>query len=136
MSRHVIVCTNDQTLVEAVSSALETPPRITVSDSGLQVLAAVDVVHADLLVLDLETPGLNPLLLTSAIRALAAALPILAVSGRAPEDGRALSHKGVSFLSLPADRRAWRQAIAAAIQEHGLGAEASRFDLHAGAGAR
>lgn len=136
MSRHVIVCTNDQTLVEAVSSALETPPRITVSDSGLQVLAAVDVVHADLLVLDLETPGLNPLLLTSAICALAPALPILAVSGRAPDDGRALSHKGVSCLSLPADRRAWREAIAAAIQEQGFGAKAGRFDLHAGAGAR
>ena len=136
MSRHVILCSADQALPEVIASALDSPPRVTLSDSGLQVLAAVDVVHADLLVLDLETPGLNPLLLTSAIRALAPRLPILAISGRGTGDGRALSHRGVSFLSLPADRCAWRQALAAAIEGQSGSTETGRPGVHAVAGTR
>jgi CheY-like chemotaxis protein len=136
MRRHLILCTNNQTLVEFISAVLDGGPRITVSDSGLQVLAAVDVVHADLLVLDLEMPGLNPLLLTSAIRALAPSLPILAVSGRAPEDGRALSHKGVSHVSLPADRRGWEQALANTLESLGLSSEKDRHNLPTGVGGR
>ena len=117
MSRHLIVCTNNPTLVEAASRTFEGTPRITVSESGLQVLATLDVVHVDLLVLDLETPGVNPLLLTSAIRALAPGLPILAVSTGPLEDGRDLSHKGVSFVTLPVDEAAWGQALGAAVDD-------------------
>ena len=115
MSRHLIVCTNKPMLVEAASRTLEGTPRLTVSESGLQVLATLDVVHVDLLVLDLETPGVNPLLLTSAIRALAPGLPILAVSAHPLEESRDLSHKGVAFVTLPADQAAWGQALGAAM---------------------
>ncbi len=136
MSRHLIVCTNNPTLVETVSQASEGGPRITVSESGLQVLATVDVVHADLLVLDLGTPGINPLLLTSAIRALAPALPILAVSAHPSEAGRDLSHKGVSFVTLPADQGAWVQALGTALLD-GLGSSDAmdRVGLPTGVGA-
>jgi CheY-like chemotaxis protein len=132
MKRHLILCTNNQTLVQVVSAMHEGLARITVSDSSLQVLAAVDVVDADLLVLDLETPGLNPLLLTSAIRALAPALPVLAVSGCAPEDGRALSHKGISQLSLPADGRGWEQALVKALEKLGLSFQKDQLEVPAG----
>ena len=135
MSRHLIVCTNNPTLVDAVSQASEGGPRITVSESGLQVLATVDVVHADLLVLDLETPGINPLLLTSAIRALAPALPILAVSAHPPEAGRDLSHKGVSFVALPADQGAWGQALGTALDDLSPSDPMDRVSLPTAAGA-
>ena len=136
MSRHLILCTNNQTLVEVVTAILDGTPRITVSDSGLQALATLDVVDVDVLVLDLETPGLNPLLLTSAIRALAPSVPILAVSARAPEDGRTLAHKGISHLSLPADRSGWAQAMAAALERLGLSSQKARDDLPMSVGVR
>ena len=135
MSRHLIVCTNNPKLVDAVSQASEGEPRITVSDSGLQVLATVDVVHADLLVLDLETPGINPLLLTSAVRALAPTLPILAVSAHPPEAGRDLSHKGVSFVALPADQAAWGQALGTALEDSSSSDQMDRVSLPTAAGA-
>jgi len=134
MSRHLIVCTDNPTLVDAVSRASDGGPRITVSESGLQVLATVDVVDADLLVLDLETPGLNPLLLTSAIRALAPGLPILAVSARPPEDGRDLSHKGVSTVILPVDQGAWWQALGTALDDMAPDDPTDRVSLPTAAG--
>jgi CheY-like chemotaxis protein len=136
MSRHLIVCTGNPTLVDAVSQASEGEARITVSESGLQVLATVDVIHADLLVLDLETPGINPLLLTSAIRALAPALPILAVSAHPPEDGRDLSHKGVSFVTLPADQRAWGQVLGTSLEDLAPSDRMDRVSLPSAAAAR
>ena len=135
MSRHLIVCTNKPMLVESVSRTFEATPRITVSESGLQVLATLDVVHADLLVLDLETPGVNPLLLTSAIRALAPGLPILAVSARPLEESRDLSHKGVSFVTLPADQAVWGQALGAAVNDMVPGGPRDRVGLPTAAGA-
>jgi len=135
MSRHLIVCTDNPLLVDAVSQASEGGPRITGSESGLQVLATLDVVHVDLLVLDLETPGINPLLLTSAIRALAPALPILAVSARPPEAERDLSHKGVAFVVLPADQGAWARALGAALDDLGSRDARDRESLPTGAGA-
>ncbi len=134
MSRHLIVCTNNPTLVEAFSRASEGRPRITVSETGLQVLATIHVVHADLLVLDLGTPGINPFLLMSAIRALAPALPILAVSAYPSEAGRDLSHRGVSFVPLPADQGAWPQALHTALDELGCGDALDRVSLPTGAG--
>jgi CheY-like chemotaxis protein len=129
----MIVCTNNPTLVATLSRAFAGGPRITVTETGLQVLAAVDVVHADLLVIDLETPGINPLLLTSAIRALAPALPILAVSPLPSAAGRDLSHRGVSFLPLPADQGAWAQALRTALDELGCGGALDQVSLPTGA---
>jgi CheY-like chemotaxis protein len=136
MSQHLVVCSNNLMLLEAASQASGGTARITVLESGLQVLATVDVVHADLLILDLETPGINALLLTSAIRALAPALPILAVSTLPSGVGRDLSHKGVSFLPLPARPDAWAQALGRVLDDLGPRDARERNSLPAGAGAQ
>jgi len=98
--------------MEAASRALDQDgSRLTVCESGLEVLGAVEVMDADLLVLDLETPGLNGLLIISAIKELAPTLSIVAVSTRPEVDARAVSHKGVSYATLPSRSYAGIQAV-------------------------
>jgi DNA-binding response OmpR family regulator len=75
--------------------------RLTVCECGLEALAAAEVVDADLLILDLETPGLDCLLMLAAIQKLAPTLSIVAVSTRPQMDARVVSHKGVSYVTLP-----------------------------------
>lgn len=56
-------------VVDVVSGALDDcGPRLLVCRSSLDVLGTAQAVDADLLILDLETPGLNGLLLISAIK--------------------------------------------------------------------
>ena len=99
---HIIVCSNSTLTLDAVSQAFQVrQPRLTVCESGLEVLGAVEIMDADLLVMDMQTPGLNGLLIISAIRELAPSLPILAVSAKPEEDARLFSYKGVSFARLP-----------------------------------
>ncbi len=99
---HALVCSNNTMVVGGLSRALEGDgDRVTVCDSGLEILGAVQVVAADLLILDVEVPGLNGLLLVSAVKELAPELPIVAVSvGSEMKDARALSQKGVNCYTL------------------------------------
>ncbi len=117
---HIIVCSNSPLIVDAVSLAFQSrQSRLTVCESGLEVLGAVEVVDADLLVMDMQTPGLNGLLLISAIRELAPNLPILAVSAKPEEDARSFSHKGVSFARLQSGSGADAQALVATLAQIG-----------------
>ena len=130
MSMHVIVCSSSRELAEAASSALDQDgSRLTVCESGLEVLGAVEVIDADLLVLDLETPGLNGLLIISAIKELSPGLPIVAVSTKPEVDARAVSHKGVSYATLPARSYAGIQAVLADLALSGGIGLASRARL-------
>jgi CheY-like chemotaxis protein len=100
-STHVIICSGNPAVVSAVSQALGHGEHgQTVCESGLEVLGIVGILHSDLLVLDLETPGLGGLLLISAIRELAPELPILAVSTKPISDARALAQRGVPYTLL------------------------------------
>ena len=102
MSMHILVCSRNSVVVDAVSRAfVHHGHRLTVCESGLEVLGAVGVVASDLVILDLETPGLGGLLLVSAIKELAPALPIVAVSTRPDLDARAVSQSGVAVATLP-----------------------------------
>ena len=102
MSIHVIVCSNRSELVDAASRVFDCAGfRLTVCECGLQAMAAAEVIDADLLILDLETPGLDCLLMLAAIKELAPALPVVAVSTRPQVDARVVSHKGVSYVTLP-----------------------------------
>lgn len=121
---HIIVCSNNPAMVIAASRAFESRrPRLTVCESGLQVLGAVEAANADLLIMDMQTPGLNGWLIISAVRELAPPLPILAVSTKPEEDGRAISHKGVSFVTLSISDNARIEDLAAALAraEEGYG---------------
>ena len=120
MSMHIIVCSNSRELVEAASQAFDHDrSRLTVCESGLEVLGAVEVVDADLLVLDLETPGLNGLLIIAAIKELAPTLSIVAVSTKPQVDARALSHKGVSYATFPSRSYGGIQALLAELAHTG-----------------
>jgi DNA-binding response OmpR family regulator len=95
---HVIVCSGNPAVATAVSRGFDHGEhRQTVCETGLEVLGLVGVLDSDLLVLDLETPGLGGLLLVSAIRELARNLPILAVSTKPVADVRALAQQGVPY---------------------------------------
>jgi CheY-like chemotaxis protein len=132
MDMHIIICSSDPMIAEAASLAFETRrPHLTVCESGLEVLGAVEIVDADLLIMDMQIPGLNGLLIISAIRELAPDLPILAVSVKPEEDARAFSHKGVSFARLPSGSEGGAQALVATLAQIG---EVSEIGLPSSAG--
>ncbi len=113
---HIIVCSKNALTRDAVSQAFQArQPRLTVCESGLEALGAVEIMDADLLVVDMQTPGLNGLLIISAIRELAPSLPILAVSTKPEEDARSVSYKGVSFARLPSGAGLDAQALEATL---------------------
>jgi CheY-like chemotaxis protein len=98
---NVIVCSGNPAVVAAVSQLFDHGEhRQTICESGLEVLGLVGVLASDLLVLDLETPGLGGLLLIAAIRELAPELPIVAISTQPAADARVLAQKGVPFAQL------------------------------------
>jgi len=103
MGASIIVCTNNPVVVEAVSGALDHHgPGLMVCRSSLEVLAAASgrVVDVDVLILDLETPGLNGLLLISAIEELARGLRVVVVSTKPHLDAGAVFSTGVSYVPL------------------------------------
>lgn len=115
---HILVCSRNPLSVDAVSLAFQShQPHLTVCESGLEVLGAVEIINADLLVVDMETPGLDGLLIISAIRELAPGLSILALSGKPEEDARLLSYKGVSIARLPSGAGADAQALVATLAQ-------------------
>jgi DNA-binding response OmpR family regulator len=134
MDAHIIVGSKNPVLVDAAVRAFDPSRfRLTVCESGLEVLGTVGVVNADLLILDTQTPGLNGLLLIGAVRELAPRLPIVAVSTMPQEDAKAIFQQGVSYATLPTGpgigARALSASLAAIGQREGLG-------LPAGMGSR
>jgi len=93
--------------------------RVTVCESGLEVLGTVEILDADLLVLDLDTPGLSGLLMIAAVKELAPTLSIVAVSTKPQVDARAVSHKGVSYATLPSGPNGGVQSLMASLTQMG-----------------
>jgi CheY-like chemotaxis protein len=109
---HVILCSDSKAVREAVTVALGgRVDRVTVCDSGMELLAAVRTLAADLVVLDLGTHGLGGLLLVSAVEELAPGLPIVAVSASADMDARPVVQKGIPHVVLGAARDGEMQAL-------------------------
>ncbi len=120
MSMQVIVCSDSRELVDAASMAFDQEgSRLTVCESGLEVLGTVEILDADLLVLDLDTPGLSGLLMIAAVKELAPALSIVAVSTKPQVDARAVSHKGVSYATLPSGPNGGVQSLMASLAQMG-----------------
>ena len=121
MSMHIIVCSKNPILLDAATRAFDPSRfRLTVCESGLEALGAVEVVNADLLILDMQTPGLNGLLMIAAARELAPRLPIVAVSSAPQEDARAISQRGVSYATLPSGPDIGAQALSVTLAAIGL----------------
>ena len=129
MSMHVMLCSNNADLVDAASNAFSKDGyRLTVCECGLEALGVVEVMDADLLVLDLDTPGLDCLLIIAAVKELSPALPIVAVSTKPQVDARVVSHKGVSYATLPSGSAGAMQVLLAGLAQ----TERTRFPSGAG----
>ncbi len=128
MPMHVILCSRNAVVVGTLSRIFDCRGhRLTVCESGMEVLGTVEVTSADLLVVDMETPGLNGLILVSAVKELAPGLPIAAVSTR-PEvpDARALEQKGVSCMTLPMGADGATPSVLAELAQAGGARRAAR----------
>jgi DNA-binding response OmpR family regulator len=126
---HIIVCSSRREMVEAASRAFDRDGyRLTLCESGMEALGAAGILEADLLILDLDTPGLNALLIISAIKELAPELSIVAVSATPQVDARAVSHKGVLLATLPSGSNGGLQELLAGLAQNG------RIGLPTGAG--
>src|SRR3972149_7387662 len=123
MGMHIIVCSSRREMVEAASKAFDRDGyRLTLCESGMEALGAAGILEADLLILDLETPGLNALLIISAIKELAPELSIVAVSTTPQVDARAVSHKGVLLATLPTDSSGGMQELLSMlVQDRSIG---------------
>ena len=101
---HIILCSDNPTMREVVLGTIGGPAdRLTVCESGMELLAAVKSLISDLVILDLESHGLGGLLLASAVQELAPGLRIVAVSMRSEVDARQLVQKGIPCVRLGTD---------------------------------
>jgi CheY-like chemotaxis protein len=126
---HIILCTDNTAVRQVVCAALESDGRwLTACDSGMQLLAAVKTLAADVVVLDLGTHGLGGPLLASAVQELSPGLPIVAVSASASVEARPVVQQGIPHVVLSPDSDGELQAVVAE--------SAGRRHLVLGAGAR
>ncbi len=114
MTMHIILCSDNSAVREVVAAQIvDVNARLTVCESGMELLAAVRTLAADLAILDLGTHGLGGLLLVSAAQELAPGLPIVSVSATAEVDWRPLIQKGIPHVILGTARDGELQALAA-----------------------
>jgi|WetSurMetagenome_2_1015567.scaffolds.fasta_scaffold67392_2 CheY-like chemotaxis protein len=109
---HIILCTDNTAVRQVVCTALESAGRrFTTCDSGMELLAAVKTLAADVVVLDLGTHGLGGPLLASAVQELSPGLPIVAVSASANLEARPVVQRGIPHVVLGADSDGELQAV-------------------------
>jgi CheY-like chemotaxis protein len=126
---HIILCTDNTAVRKVVCTALESAGRrLTTCDSGMELLAAVKTLAADIVVLDLGTHGLGGPLLASAVQELSPGLPIVAVSASASMEARPVVQQGIPHIALGADSDGELQTV--------IAETAGRRNLVVGAGHR
>ena len=102
---HIIICSDNPAVPDVVSGHLgDHAARLTVCESGMELLGAVRAVDSDLVILDLGTHGLGGLLLVSAIQELSPGVPIIAVSSTPDVDGRPLVQRGIPHVVLGSEQ--------------------------------
>ncbi len=97
---HAILWSDNSVTRDIVGSVFDSEDRVTVCESGMELLAAVKAIASDLVVIDVETHGLGGLLLISAVQELSPGSPIVAVSQNGTCDSRLLLQKGVPLFRL------------------------------------
>ena len=126
---HIILCTDNTAVRQVVCAALESDGRrLTACDSGMELLAAVKALAADVVVLDLGTHGLGGPLLASAVQELSPGLPIVAVSASPSVEARPVVQQGIPHVVLGTNSDGELQAVVAE--------SAGKRHLALGAGAR
>jgi len=98
---HVIICSDNPVLQGVVRQSFADPAdRLTICESGMELLAAVKALVSDLVILDLETHGPGGLLLAAAVQELSPGLRMVAVSMGSEIDARPLVQRGIPYLRL------------------------------------
>ena len=119
--RHVMVFSRNTAMVRSLLRALyQSGHHATVCESSLEALAAVEVIRPDVMLVDLETPGLKGLLLVSALKRLAPGLGMVAVSTRPrAEETRALAQQGIPCVTVSLDVDGAEDAVLAELAHIG-----------------
>lgn len=94
MTRNILICSANDSLVTSLrlgSGAF----RLTVCRRGMEVVQTLLALSFDGLILDLETPGLESLLLVSIARRIDPTLPVVAIATRPVGPVREVQQKGV-----------------------------------------
>jgi CheY-like chemotaxis protein len=113
---HIILCSDSSAVREAVTDrVVDEGVRLTICDSGMELLAAVKALAADLVVLDLGVHGLGGLLLISAVQELAPTIPIVAVSATDEVDARPVVQRGVPYVVLATEGNGEMRALLAGL---------------------
>jgi CheY-like chemotaxis protein len=109
---HFILCSDNPAMREMVQRSIaDRGDRLTVCESGMELLAAVKAFVSDLVIMDLESHGLGGLLLASAVQELAPAIRIVAVSMRSEIDARPLLQRGIPYVRLGPSESGGAQAL-------------------------
>jgi CheY-like chemotaxis protein len=98
--RHLLVVDDEPSICELLKQMLEMEGfQVTEAGSAGEAIRALELHDVDLLVTDIQMPEVSGLELAEAARAEHPALPILLISGSAPEELAAAC--GCSFLRKP-----------------------------------
>jgi CheY-like chemotaxis protein len=101
---HIILCSDNPATRQIVHGSIDgAGQHWTTCESGMELLAAVGTLAADIVVLDLGTHGMGGPLLASAVRELAPDLPIVAVSASGSADARPVLQQGIPHVDLGED---------------------------------
>jgi CheY-like chemotaxis protein len=129
---HSVLCSDNPLTRDLVGSILGSEDRLTVCESGMELLATVKAIESDLVILDLETHGLGGLLLISAVQELAPGSPIVAISQDGVKDSRLLLQRGVPFFRLAAGDRDGSEAFRRHLQSRGQAASTGSVSVAQG----
>jgi CheY-like chemotaxis protein len=122
----VLVVEDNPVNLELVEAVLDREGYEVISAvSAEEALKRLERLRPDLVLLDIQLPGLDGLGLTRLLKANPATveIPIVALSAHArPEDRQAALEAGcVQYISKPIDTRALPVQLAAVLREHGAG---------------
>lgn len=102
LTRNILICSANDSLVTSLRLGSEAF-RLTVCRRGMEVVQTLMALSFDGLILDLETPGLESLLLVSIARRIDPTLPVVAISTRPVGPVREVQQKGVVWHLVSPD---------------------------------
>jgi serine phosphatase RsbU (regulator of sigma subunit) len=128
---HILVVDDDAGTLRAVQRILSKSHRVTCASSGPAALAEIDTGHPDVAVIDLRMPEMNGFALTRELRARAADIDVILMTGdpEEPETAlvRAIDEGAFYFIQKPFDRRVLLTLIARCLELRQLRASQQRY---------
>jgi CheY-like chemotaxis protein len=118
MARTVLVVDDDAATCRLYSAFLANDAEVVVADTGVGAVELVDSRPADVVIMDLNMPGLDGWMAMSLIRARCPTMPFVIVTGHTdPELEARARHAGArGFLRKPVTADALRKAVDRALR--------------------